>query len=158
MAAKQFVTFRIEGDLLGMDVLRVREINRILDITPVPRAPAYVRGLVNLRGQILTVFDLGIRLGLPSREITDESHNVVLKHHLVGLLVDSIGNIVQCDELEVEQCPANAGGIEEQFIEGVLKLEDELLVILHTGKLLEYAGLKEGPAGCKGENRCPGIS
>ncbi len=141
MATKQFVTFRIEGDLLGMDVLRVREINRILDITPVPKAPAYVRGLVNLRGQTLTVFDLGIRLGLPPRAITEESHNVVLKHHPVGFLVDSIGDIVQCDELEVEQCPANAGNIEEKFIEGVLKLEDELLVILHTGKLLEYAGL-----------------
>jgi len=141
VATKQFVTFRIEGDLLGIDVLRVREINRILDITPVPKAPAYVRGLVNLRGQTLTVFDLGIRLGLPPREITEESHNVVLKHHPVGLLVDSIGNIVQCDEPEVEQCPANAGRIEEKFIEGVLKLEDELLVILHTGKLLEYVGL-----------------
>ncbi len=141
MAARQFVTFRIEGDLLGMDVLRVREINRILDITPVPKAPAYVRGLVNLRGQTLTVFDLGIRMGLPPRTITEESHNVVLKHHSVGFLVDSIGDIVQCDELEVEQCPANAGSIEEKYIEGVLKLEDELLVILHTGKLLEYAGL-----------------
>ncbi|MFZ0932116.1 MAG: chemotaxis protein CheW [Syntrophobacteraceae bacterium] len=141
MATKQFVTFRIEGDLFGIDVLRVREINRMLDITPVPKAPAYVRGLVNLRGQTLTVFDLGIRLGLPPREITEESHNVVLKHLPVGLLVDSIGNIVQCDEPEVEQCTANAGRIEEKFIEGVLKLEDELLVILHTGKLLEYVGL-----------------
>ncbi len=141
MAIKQFVTFRIEGDLLGMDVLRVREISRILDITPVPEAPAYVRGLVNLRGQALTVFDLGIRLGLPQREITEESHNVVLKHHPVGLLVDSIGNIVQCDESEVEQGPANAGSIQEKFIEGVLKLEDELLVILNTAKLLEYVVL-----------------
>lgn len=141
MATKQFVTFRIEGDLLGIDVLRAREINRVLDITPVPKAPAYVRGLVNLRGQTLTVFDLGIRLGLPPREITEESHNVVLKHHPVGLLVDSIGNIVQCDELDVEQCQANADCLGGKFIEGVLKLEDELLIILHTEKLLEYAGL-----------------
>ncbi len=141
MAIKQFVTFRIEDDLLGVDILRVREINRMLDITPVPKAPAYVRGLVNLRGQTLTVFDLGIRLGLPPRQITEESHNVVLKHHPVGLLVDSIGNIVQCDELEVELCPANADSIEEKFIEGVLKLEDGLLIILRTGKLLEYAGV-----------------
>jgi purine-binding chemotaxis protein CheW len=141
MAAKQFVTFRIEGDLLGIDVLRVREINRMLDITLVPKAPDYVRGLVNLRGQIVTVFDLGIRLGLPRREITEQTHNVILKHHAVGLLVDLIGNIVQCDELEVERCPANAGSIDEKFIEGVVKLEDELLVVLRTGKLLEYVGL-----------------
>ncbi len=140
MATKQFVTFRINGDLLGMDVLRVREINRILDITPVPRAPVYVRGLVNLRGQTLTVFDLGIRLGLAPRAVTEESHNVVLKQQLVGLLVDSIGNIVQCDELDIERCPANACGIEAKFIDGVVKLEDELLIILRSEKLLEYAG------------------
>ncbi len=141
MATKQFITFRIDGHLTGIDVLRVREINQILDITPVPKAPAYVRGLINLHGQTLTIFDLRIRLGLPPREITEESHNIVLKHPPVGLLVDSIGNIVECDELEVEQCPANADSIEEKFIEGVLKLEDELLVILSAGKLLEYAGL-----------------
>ena len=140
MATKQFATFRIDGDLLGMDVLSVREINRMLDITPAPRAPAYVRGLVNLRGQTLTVFDLGVRLGLGRRLITEESHNVVLKHQLVGLLVDSIGNIVQCEELDIERCPANACSIEAKFIDGVLKLEEELLIILRSEKLLEYAG------------------
>jgi purine-binding chemotaxis protein CheW len=141
VATKQFVTFRIDGDLLGMDLLRVREINRMLEITPVPGAPVYVRGLINLRGQTLTVFDLAVRLGLAPHPITEESHNVVLKHQFVGLLVDSIGNIVQCDESEVEQCPANACSIEAKFIDGVVKLEDELLVILRSEKLLEYAGI-----------------
>ncbi len=142
MANRQFVTFRIKEDLLGIDVLRVREINRMLDITPVPKAPPYVRGLVNLRGQTLTVFDLAARLEMAPSGITAESHNVVLKHHLVGLLVDSIGNIVQCDEREVGKCPANACSIKAKFIEGVLQMEDELLVILRSEKLLEYAGCK----------------
>ncbi|MGC9197214.1 MAG: chemotaxis protein CheW [Syntrophobacteraceae bacterium] len=140
MARKQYVTFSIDSYLLGLDVLRVREINRILDITPAPGAPAYVRGLVNLRGQTLTVFDLGIRLGLAPRPITEESHNVVLKQQLVGLLVDSIGNIVQCDEAGIEQCPANACKIEADFIDGVVKLEEQLLIILRPEKILEYAG------------------
>jgi len=65
----------------------------------------------------------------------------VLKHHPVGLIVDSIGNIIQCDEAHLEQCPANAGNIEERFIDGVVKLEDELLVILRTDKILEYGSL-----------------
>ncbi len=134
----QFVTFRIDGGLLGVDVLMVREINRVLDITPVPKAPEYVRGLVNLRGQTITVFDLGARLGLPLREITGESHNVVLKHYPVGLLVDSIGNIVQCAESQIEPRPANCGDIDGKFIDGVLRLENELLVILCAGKILEY--------------------
>jgi purine-binding chemotaxis protein CheW len=134
---KQFVTFRIDDDLLGIDVLMVREINRVLDITPVPKAPDYVRGLVNLRGQTVVIFDLGVRLGLSPRIITEESHNVVLKKDLVGLLVDSIGNMVQCGALEVELPPANVGSIEGKFIEGVLKLSHDLLVILNTRKILE---------------------
>lgn len=142
MSSRQFVTFRVKGDLLGIDVLQVREVNRMLDVTPVPKAPAYVRGLVNLRGQTLTVFDLGARLKLSSSEITAETHNVVLKHQLVGLLVDAIGNIVQCDEGDIDGCPANACSIEAKFIEGVLQMEDELLVILRSEKLLEYAGGK----------------
>jgi purine-binding chemotaxis protein CheW len=138
---KQFVTFKIDEDLLGIDVLRVREINRVLDITPVAKAPAYVRGLVNLRGQTVTIFDLGIRLGLPPRHITEESHNIVLKHDMVGFLVDSIGDIVQCGAIEVEPPPANAGDIDGKFIDGVVQLEHELLVILDTGKVLERGGI-----------------
>jgi purine-binding chemotaxis protein CheW len=138
---KQFVTFKMDDGLLGIDVLMVREINRVLDITPVPKAPDYVRGLVNLRGQAVTVFDLGIRLGLGPREITEETHNLVLKHDLVGLLVDSIGNIVQCEEIEIEPPPANVGNIEGKFLEGVVQMEHQLLVILDTGKILEYGGV-----------------
>lgn len=140
MGARQFVTFKVDEDLLGIDVLMVREVNRVLDITPVPKAPDYVRGLVNLRGQTVTIFDLGICLGLPPREITDESHNVVLKRDLVGLLVDSIGNMVQCGELDVEPPPANVGNIKGKFIEGVVELDNELLVILQTKQILEYQG------------------
>ncbi len=138
MNLKQFVTFRINRDLLGIDVLMVREINRILDVTIVPHAPPYVRGLINLRGQTITVFDLGVRLGLGPRAVTPESHNVILKYDLVGLLVDSIGDVVQCLEEQIEAPPANMGNIEGRFIEGVVKLNDELLVALSAGKILEY--------------------
>lgn len=136
MGARQFVTFRINGHLLGIDVLMVREINRVLEITPVPQSPVYVRGLVNLRGQIVTVFDLGVRLGLGRREIGPETHNVILKRDMVGLMVDAIGDVVQADEDEAEPPPANVGGIESEFIESIIKLEHELLVVLSSEKLL----------------------
>jgi len=137
LSMKQFVTFRIGSDLFGIDVRSVREINRVLDATPVPHAPEYVRGLVNLRGQTVTVFDLGVRLGLPRREITGESHNVVLKGDLVGLLVDAIGDVLQCDESEIEPLPANTSSGEGKFIEAVVKLRDELLVVLSAARILE---------------------
>ncbi len=138
MALIQFVTFRIENNLIGINILHVREINRVLDMTPVQHSPAYVRGLVNLRGQTVTVFDLGVRLNLPSREITIDSHNIILKHDTVGLLVDSIGDVVDTHDEGIEPPPANMGGIDEELIEGVVKLEDELLVILSAEKILAY--------------------
>ncbi len=140
---KLFVTFRIDEYLLGIDILKVREINRVLDITYVQHAREYIRGLINLRGQTVTVFDLGIRLGLKIRKITEASHNIVLKADLVGLLVDSIGDVVEAREEEIEQPPANVGGITGKFIEGVVKLEDELLILLSVEKILEYKVKRE---------------
>ena len=142
MKSRQFVTFGIDDYLLGIDILKVREINRVLDITPVQHARTYVRGLINLRGQTVTVFDLGRRLGLALREIAEESHNIILKNDAVGLLVDSIGDVVMAQDDEIEQPPANVGGIEGRFIEGVVKLREELLVILSAEKILEYKAVK----------------
>jgi len=137
MGTRQFITFRVGDHLAGLDVRRVREINRVLDITPVPRAPGFVRGLVNLRGQTVTIFDLGVRLGVGPRTLTDESHNVVLKAAAVGLLVDGIGDVVQAEEQEVELPPANTAGIDADLLEGVVKLPDDLLLILSAPRLLE---------------------
>ena len=144
MSTKQFVTFRIDRHLLGLDVLGVREINRVVDMTPVPRAPEHVRGLVNLRGQIVTVFDLGARLGLGARLIGGATHNVILKSDAVGLLVDAIGEVIQAEVEDIEAPPANVGGIEGEFINGVVKLEKELLVVLSAEKLLNYSAPHTG--------------
>jgi len=134
----QFVTFRIDAHLFGIDVLKVREINRVLDITPVQHSPDYVRGLVNLRGQVVTVFDMGIRLGITKRKITEDSHNIVLKSEPVGLLVDAIGDVVQTEKGFVEMPPANVSGIEADFMSGVLKMKNEIILILSTDKILDY--------------------
>jgi len=140
MNSRQFVTFRIDDYFLGIDILKVREINRVLDITPVQHARDHIRGLINLRGQTVTVFDLGVRLGLTRRKITEESHNIILKNDLVGLLVDSIGDVVEAQNHAIENPPANVGGIEGKFVEGVVKLA-ELLVLLSPEKILEYKRL-----------------
>lgn len=149
MSTQQFVTFRIDSNLLGIDILNVREINRILDITPVQHAPDYIRGLVNLRGQTVTVFDLGIRLGLSLREITAESHNIILKNDTVGLLVDSIGDVVNADETQIKPPPANIGKIESEFVDGVVRLDEKLLVVLSAQRVLEYTDNHKGKNGTK---------
>lgn len=138
METRQFVTFRIDEHLLGIDILLVREINRILDITDVPASRDFVRGLLNLRGQIITVIDLGVRLGRMPRIITDESHNIILKVDNAGFLVDSIGDVLSINEDEIDQPPCNMSGIEGRFISGVVKMPDGLIIILSTNDLLDH--------------------
>jgi len=132
----QFVTFRIDDLLFGIDVLKVREINRVLEITDVQHSPPHIRGLVNLRGQVVTIFDMGVRLGLKKRVISEDSHNIVLKREPVGLLVDAIGDVVQTDQDSIEQPPANVSGIESDFMAGVVRQNNELILILSTEKIL----------------------
>jgi len=122
----QYSTFRLGDRLFGLDLMMIREINRILDITPVPHANSHIRGLINLRGQIVTILDLGVRLGLERQEILDTSHNIILKttaelasvkhegaqpyttsNDLVGFLVDAIGDVVEADESTIEPPSAN---------------------------------------------------
>lgn len=138
----QFLTFRLDKQLLGIDLLRVREVNQVFDITPVQHARPYIRGLVNLRGQTVVIFDLGLRLGLKPVVLTDESHAVVLKDDRVGLLVDRIGDVVRAEESAIESTLADRAGMEIPFSKGVLKLKDDLLVILSADKILEQEEAK----------------
>ena len=153
---RQFATFRLGDGLFGVDVLLVREINQQMDITPAPLASSWVRGLINLRGQVVTVFDLRVRLGMPAEETTEASHILILKteaelallrarennaalrtcEDMIGLLVDDIGDVVEMDESEIEPPPANAGGVEGRFVQGVVKLEGELMLVLKIQEVL----------------------
>lgn len=135
---RQFTTFRLNDLWLGVDVVKVREINRLFEFTMVPHAIPCVRGLLNLRGQVITVFDLAVRLGMERAIITDNSHNIILKEEAVGLIVDSISDILQVEEEAVESPPANIKSIEMPFIEGVLSSANGLVVILSTEAILNY--------------------
>lgn len=153
---KQFATFRVDDQLFGVNVLLVREINQQTDSTPVQHAPDHVRGLINLRGDIVTILDLGIRLGLGPREIGPDSHNIILKTNeelarihmdddvdvletavdTAGLLVDAVGDVVTVDEREIEPAPASIGEVGGRFLTGVVKLRRDLLVLLDVAATL----------------------
>jgi purine-binding chemotaxis protein CheW len=147
----QYSTFRLGDRLFGLDLMMIREINRILDITPVPHARAHIRGLINLRGQIVTILDLGVRLGLQRQAVIDSSHNIILKttaelaqhrdgattaNDLVGFLVDAIGDVVEADEATVEPPSANVSEAEGRFLSGVIKTDAGLLVLLDIHEVL----------------------
>jgi purine-binding chemotaxis protein CheW len=152
----QYATFLLGDRLFGLDLMMIREINRILDITPVPHAKPHIRGLINLRGQIVTILDLGVRLGLEPQAIAEDSHNLILKTNaelaavrregdgqgystatdLVGFLVDAIGDVVEADETTIEPPSANVSEAEGGFLSGVIKTDAGLLVLLDLHEVL----------------------
>jgi len=131
-------TFYIGGALCGMDILMVQEINKHLEMTKVPQAQEYVTGILNLRGEIVTVIDLGIKLGLSSTMISEKTRNIIVnsKDEHVGLLVDSIADVVQADSDKIEPAPANIGGVKGKYFEGVFKTEKSLIGILNVEEVL----------------------
>ena len=137
-AETEFVTFRVGDALMGVSIRQVEEINRHVEVTAVPHAPDYVRGVINLRGEVVTVVDLRRILGLPPAEITKQTRTVVVhsKGEHIGLLVDRIADVVKARTDEIDSPPANVGGVEGRFFKGVHKLETELLVILDVDAAL----------------------
>ncbi len=137
---KQYVSFRIDDYLMGIDILKVREVNLLLDITPVQHTPDHIRGLINLRGQTVTVFDLGVKLGRSRRKITEQSHNIILKSDSVGILVDGIGDVISVNEDDIEPAPVNMDSQNMHYVENVVRLEKELMIIISPEKVLGSSG------------------
>ncbi|NOY43768.1 MAG: chemotaxis protein CheW [Planctomycetes bacterium] len=128
---QQYATFYVGNMLLGIDIRQVQEINRQLNVTIVPHAPNYVRGVINLRGDVASVINLSTILGLPEIEITRESRNVIVhsKGEIIGFLVDRISDILTLNSNDISQPPTNIEGVDGSLFKGVFKLEKELLVI-----------------------------
>jgi len=135
----QFATFRVGDQLMGVDIRRIQEINRNPDTTPVPHAPEFLRGVINLRGDVATIIDLRAILGLTPAQITSATRNVIIETdgEPVGLLVDRIADVVTATPEEIEPPPANVHGLDGRFFQGVHKLDSELLVLVDVDAVLD---------------------
>lgn len=134
----QWVTFRLSGETYGVNVMQVQEVLRYTEIAPVPGAPDYVLGIINLRGNVVTVLDTRNRFSLNTGEVTDATRIVIVEaeEHVVGLLVDSVAEVVYLRQSEIEN-PPNAGHEESaRFIQGVCNKNDELLILVELEKIL----------------------
>ena len=138
-SAVDLATFYVGDALCGIDILNVQEINKHMEITKVPQSPDYVMGILNLRGQIVTIIDIGKKLGLSPTKLSNESRNIIVKskEEYIGLVVDSIADVVRADSEKVESAPANIGGVQGKFFEGVFKTEDSLIGILNVEEVLK---------------------
>ncbi|WP_019530376.1 chemotaxis protein CheW [Dasania marina] len=134
----QWVTFRLDGETYGINVMQVQEVLRYTEIAPVPGAPAYVLGIINLRGNVVTVIDTRHRFGLTSSEVSEQTRIVIIESesHVVGILVDAVAEVVYLRESEIETAP-NVGNEESaKFIQGVCNKNDQLLILVELDKLL----------------------
>jgi purine-binding chemotaxis protein CheW len=143
----QWVTFKLAGETYGINVMQVQEVLRYNEIAPVPGAPPYVLGIINLRGNVVTVIDTRHRFGLQSGELSDNTRIVIIEadNHVVGILVDSVAEVVYLRQSEIENAP-NVGNDESaKFIQGVCHKNGELLILIELDKLLtdsEWADLE----------------
>lgn len=134
----QWVTFRLEEETYGINVMQVQEVLRYSEIAPVPGAPEYVLGIINLRGNVVTVIDTRTRFGLPTTEVTDSTRVVIIEadKQVIGIMVDSVAEVVYLKKSDIDSAP-NVGTEESaKFIQGVSNREGELLILVDLNKLL----------------------
>jgi purine-binding chemotaxis protein CheW len=134
----QCVTFKLDGETYGINVMQVQEVLRYTEIAPVPGAPHYVMGIINLRGNVVTVIDTRNRFGLQSAEVSEQTRIVIIEadSHVIGILVDAVAEVVYLRQSEIETAP-NVGNDESaKFIQGVCNKNNELLILVELDKLL----------------------
>lgn len=137
--AEQLIAFRLAGECYAVPIARVHEIIRLCAITRVPRAPRNVRGVVNLRGRIVPVVDLRSRLGMAEAEATDRSRIIVVEscHGIVGLVVDSVCEVVRIPVDQLLPPPVLVAGEQADLVRGLCHLEGNLIILLDLDRVLQ---------------------
>lgn len=134
----QLVSFKLGNVEFGVDILNVHEINRLISITSVPNSLPFVEGIINLRGRVLPVIDLRVKLGLPKKEFDKDTRIVIVdvKGITVGFLVDAVCEVLRIPKDITETLTEIVAGINSKYITAVGKLDDRLLILLDLNKLL----------------------
>jgi purine-binding chemotaxis protein CheW len=135
----QLVVFNIGKEEFGVEIMRVQEIIRMTSITGIPQAPAYIRGIINLRGRIIVVLNLNVIMGMETKELDENTRIIVanIDETVMGFIVDSVSEVIRLPENNVEPAPAViASKIGTEYVRGVGKMEDRLLILLDLDKML----------------------
>lgn len=134
----QLVTFRIGEEEFGVDILKVQEIIRMMPITKVPNAPSFVEGVINLRGKVIPVIDMRRRFGMEGAVHDSQTRIKVmdLQGQVVGFVVDAVREVLRIKESTIEPPPPIVAGVGSEYMRGVGKLDDRLLILLDLDNLL----------------------
>ena len=134
----QLVSFNIGTEEFGVDILKVQEINRMVDITKVPRSPDFVEGIINLRGKVIPIIDIRKRFNMELAEHDKNTRIVVvdIDGQVMGMVVDSVSEVLRIPASTIEPPPEVVSSIDSDYIRGVAKLEDRLLIYLDLSRIL----------------------
>jgi len=134
----KFLTFFLGEEEYAIEILKVQEIIGLMTITPVPKMPDYIRGVLNLRGKIVPVMNLRTRFGLEEIEDTDETCIIVIqnKEYLMGVLVDKVSEVVDIATAQIEDVPSVGTGEQSEYLAGIGKAEDSVKMLLEVDKVL----------------------
>lgn len=135
---KQFVIFRLENEEYGIDILRVKEIKEMMNITRVPKAAGFVRGVINLRGEVIPIVDLRKKFNLPEGKESENTRIIIVAVDdiTVGLIVDSSSEVIEISNDAIEEAPAGAGSVDQGNIYGIGKVGDRLIILLDIVKIV----------------------
>lgn len=141
----QLVSFNVGSEEFGVDILQVHEINRMTEITRVPKAPKFVEGVINLRGKIIPIIDLRKRFGMEEKEKDKDTRIVVVEinEQTIGFVVDSVSEVIRMPLANIEDAPELVTGIDADYIQGVGKLEKTLLILLDLEKVMSKQELEK---------------
>ncbi len=133
----KYLTFSLASEEYGLEILKVREIIGIMDITAMPQMPAYVKGVINLRGKVIPVIDLRLKFGLEPAEYTEQTCIVVVDvGSLVGIIVDTVQEVLDIDASQIDPPPPLGASVDTTFIMGMGKVKDDVKILLDIDKVL----------------------
>ena len=144
-AFTRWVTFQLDDETYGIDVMQIREVLRSPEISPVPGAPAFVLGIINLRGNVVAIIDTRSRFNLPPRELDDSSRILILEagDYVVGFLVDSVSEVAELRSENIETAPDTGSRGPSRFISGLYNRDEGLLILIDAARLLSDDELAE---------------
>jgi len=145
----KYLTFMLGREEYGIEILKVREIIGYMDITAVPRAPEYIKGVINLRGQVIPVLDLRSRFGMETAEVTEQTCIIVVeinqqgRRFNTGLVVDQVQEVLDIDGENIEDAPQFGGDVQTDFILGIGKVQNAIKILLDIDKVLGNVNVGE---------------
>lgn len=134
----KYLTFLLAGEEYGLEILKVREIISVMDITALPQMPAFVKGVINLRGKVIPIVDLRLKFGMPEIDYTKETCTIVVNVAglLMGIIVDTVSEVLDIAEENIEPPPAFGSSIHANFILGMGKINNKIKILLDIDKVL----------------------